>query len=61
LPGNIVGLDMIAKDAVVLGYLRKRLSRRELRDLVQITTPAPEDAMSCKDANRICPLLILGP
>ncbi|MGA8158402.1 MAG: ABC transporter substrate-binding protein [Rhodoplanes sp.] len=61
LPGNIVGLNMIAKDAVVLGYLRKRLSRRELRDLVQIATPAPDDPMSCKDISRICPLLVLGP
>ncbi len=61
VPGNIVGLNMIAKDAVVLGYLRKRLSRRELRDLVQIATPAPDDPMSCKDISRICPLLVLGP
>jgi NitT/TauT family transport system substrate-binding protein len=61
LPGNIVGLNMIAKDAVVLGYLRKRLSRRELRDLVQIATPVPDDPMSCKDISRICPLLVLGP
>jgi NitT/TauT family transport system substrate-binding protein len=61
LPGNIVGLNMIANDAVVLGYLRKRLSRRELRDLVQIATPAPDDPMSCKDVGRICPLLLLGP
>lgn len=45
-PGNIVGLNMIAKDAVVLGYLRKRLSWRELTDLVQIATPAPDDPMS---------------
>jgi NitT/TauT family transport system substrate-binding protein len=60
-PGNIVGLNMIANDAVVLGYLRKRLSWRELTDLVQITTPAPDDPMSCKDISRICPLLLLGP
>ena len=39
LPGNIVGLNMIVKDAVVLGYLRKMLSRRGLRELVQIATP----------------------
>jgi len=61
LPGNIVGLNMIAKDAVVLGYIRKRLSRRELRDLVQIAMPVPDDPMSCKDISRICPFLVLGP
>jgi NitT/TauT family transport system substrate-binding protein len=60
-PGNIVGLDAIVKDAVVLRHLRKMLSRRELRDLVQIATPAADDPMSCKDISRICALLLLGP
>lgn len=60
-PGGIVGLNMIAKDAVVLGYLRRRVSQRELRDLVQIATPAPDDPMSCKNFSQICALLLLGP
>lgn len=61
LPGKIVGLNMIVKDAVVLGYLRKMLSRRDLRNLVQIATPVPDDPMSCKDISGICPILLLGP
>lgn len=61
LSGEIVGLNAIVKDAVVLGYLRKPLSRRQLSELVQIAAPPAEDGMSCEDATRICALLLLGP
>lgn len=54
LPGNVVGLNMIAKDAVVLGYLRKRLSRRQIKKLVQIVAPALDGQVSCKDISGAC-------
>ncbi len=38
LPETIVGLNAITKDADALGYLRKALSRKQLRDLIQIPT-----------------------
>ena len=61
LSGEVVGLNAIVKDAVVLGYLRKPLSRRQLSELVQIAAPPAEDGMSGEDATRICALLLLGP
>lgn len=60
-PGEIVGLNMIVKDAVVLGYLRKTLSPRQIRELVQIVTPPAEDRMACEDTANICAFLLLGP
>lgn len=59
--GALVGLDTIVKDAVVLGYLRKPLSRRQLSELVQIAAPPAEDGMSCENTTQVCALLLLGP
>ncbi|MEZ5889606.1 MAG: ABC transporter substrate-binding protein [Xanthobacteraceae bacterium] len=39
LPDKIVGLNEILKDAVVLDYIRKRLSRKQISELIQIATP----------------------
>ena len=39
LPGKIVGLNAIAKDAINLRYLQKVLSKRETANLVQIAAP----------------------
>jgi NitT/TauT family transport system substrate-binding protein len=55
LPGNVVGLNMIARDAVVLDYLRKKLSRRQIRNLVQIVAPASNGQMSCSGTCAISP------
>ncbi len=44
LPETIVGLNAIIKDADALAYLRKALSRKQLRDLIQI--PTGSDARS---------------
>ena len=41
LPGRIVGLREVIRDAVVLDYIRKGLSRRQIADLVQIVRPEP--------------------
>jgi ABC-type nitrate/sulfonate/bicarbonate transport system substrate-binding protein len=46
LPDRIVGLNAIMKDAVVLDYIRKRLSSRQISELVQIVTPAPSGPWS---------------
>lgn len=39
-PDKIVRAGMIIKDAVKLDYLQKALSRRQVRELIQIATPA---------------------
>jgi hypothetical protein len=39
-PDKIVRAGTIIKDAVKLDYLRKALSRRQVRELIQIATPA---------------------
>jgi NitT/TauT family transport system substrate-binding protein len=46
LPDRIIGLNAIMKDAVVLDYIRKRLSSRQISELVQIVTPAPSGPWS---------------
>lgn len=40
LPDKIVRVGTIIDDAVKLDYLRKALSRRQVRELIQIATPA---------------------
>jgi NitT/TauT family transport system substrate-binding protein len=42
LPDRIVGLKEVIRDAVVLDYIRKGLSRKQIADLVQIVTPEPD-------------------
>jgi NitT/TauT family transport system substrate-binding protein len=39
LPDKIVGFDAVMKDAVALRYIRKRLSKKQISELVQIVTP----------------------
>ena len=46
LPDRIVGLNEVIKDAVVLDYIRKRLSRKQISELVQIVTPEPSGPWS---------------
>ena len=38
-PDKIVRVGPIIKDAVKLNYLREALSRRQVRELIQIATP----------------------
>jgi NitT/TauT family transport system substrate-binding protein len=40
LPGKINGLNAITKDAIILRYLQKALSRQQTANLVQIAAPA---------------------
>jgi len=46
LPDRIVGLNEVIKDAVVLDYIRKRLSRKQISELIQIVTPEPSGPLS---------------
>lgn len=46
LPDKIVGLNEIMKDAVVLDYIRKRLSGRQVSELIQIATPESNGPLS---------------
>ena len=46
VPDKIVGMRNIISDAVVLDYIRKRLSRRQIAELVQLLTPQAADQRS---------------
>ena len=46
VPDKIVGMRNIISDAVVLDYIRKRLSRRQIAELVQLLTPQSGDQRS---------------
>ncbi|MFY9697273.1 MAG: ABC transporter substrate-binding protein [Rhodoplanes sp.] len=46
LPDRIIGLNEVIKDAVVLDYIRKRLSRKQISELIQIVTPEPSGPLS---------------
>ncbi len=49
LPGKIVGLNAITKDAINLRYLQKVLSRQQTANLVQIAAPASGHRASLLD------------
>lgn len=55
-PDKIVSVRTIVRDAVAQRYLSKRLSRKQLRDLVQIAAPASGDQVGCEFASAACPI-----
>lgn len=58
-PDTIVGVSAIGKDADALGYLRKPLSRRQLRELIQIPISPADQARCFGGGGAECPVGIL--
>ena len=61
LPGRILGLNVIVKDALILGYLRKVLSRGEITNLVPVASPTPVERVLCVFVSAACPMGLIAP
>jgi hypothetical protein len=61
LPGRIIGLNSIIRDALVLHYLKTGLSRGEIRDLVPIAQPTLVERILCIFLGKACPTELIPP
>ena len=61
LPGRIIGLNSIVRDAVVLHYLKTGLSRGKIRDLVPIAPPTLVERVLCVFLKKACPMELIPP
>jgi NitT/TauT family transport system substrate-binding protein len=61
LPDNIIGLNATVKDAIGLRYLQKKLSRRQIRNLVPVAPPTLVERVLCMFISAECPMELIAP
>ena len=61
LPGRIIGLNATVKDAIVLRYLQKGLSRGQIRDLVPVGSATLVERVLCVFISAECSMELVPP
>ena len=60
LPSRIIGLNAIVKDAIILRYLQKVLSRGQIRNLIPIAAPTLVERVLCVFISAECSMALIA-